>query len=100
MTPNVSVHESSPKLVESIHGSCLPRGLRLRRLPFDLQFPLQRLTELWKVAVPHHLTQAWFDIHERRCQPTVALARVLPVIDNTSAVVSADTGSAPMRGNA
>ena len=23
MTPNVSVHESSPKLVESIHGSCL-----------------------------------------------------------------------------
>ena len=23
MTPNVSVHESSPKVVESIHGSCL-----------------------------------------------------------------------------
>ena len=33
------------------------------------------------MAVAHHLPQARFDVYERRCQPALALARVLPVVD-------------------
>ena len=33
------------------------------------------------MAAAHHLPQARFDVYERRCQPALALARVLPVVD-------------------
>ena len=33
------------------------------------------------MAVARHLPQPWFDIQERGRQPTLALTRVLPVVD-------------------
>ena len=37
--------------------------------------------KLRKMAVAHYLPQTRFDVHERRRQPALALARVLPVVD-------------------
>ena len=51
-----------------------------RRRHVDLQFSLQRSAERGQVAVAHDLPQARFDVQERGGQPTVALARVLPVV--------------------
>ena len=33
------------------------------------------------MTVADHLPQAWFDVDERRRQPALPLARVLPMID-------------------